>query len=128
PRISLPRSRGLRPGTRPSRWLFGDAVEEPLAPQIKLLVHQRGGGTEDVVEAIDGQRGVLPVVTQHNRSAIAAGDVNPSPRADRRGKDKIADAFEPQRFAARLAGLGLETGEDVLIVPQKIERVVIEQR
>ena len=109
-----------------TRRLLGNAVKVAFAPQVKLLLHQRGRGAERVVEAVERQRGVVAVMTQDDCHPISAADVNASRGADGGGKD-FADAFQAERFATRLAGHWVETGKDVLIMPQEIERVVVKQ-
>src|SRR4051812_34824187 len=72
-------------------------------------------------------RGILAIVTQDDCSPIATGNVDPAGSADRRRKNEIANTFKSDRFAARLAGCRLESGENILIVPEEIERVVVKQ-
>lgn len=77
---------------------------------------------------IDCERGVFPVMAQDNGGAVATGDVDPPGGTDGRRKDEIVDAIKPEWLASRVAGHGVEPRKHVLIVPQDIERVVIEQR
>src|SRR5436190_5556246 len=76
---------------------------------------------------IDGERGVLAVVAQDNGVAVARADVDAVGGTDGRGENEIVEAIQAERFATRLAGDWVETGKDVLIMPQEIERVVVKQ-
>src|SRR3989442_13417243 len=91
------------PRLQPSTLLFRDALEKPFAAQAKLLVRQGRGGAEHVVQVVDGQRCVVPIMVQDDRCSVASGDLDATGGANRRGEDEVADAVEPERFAARFA-------------------------
>src|SRR6185369_1864663 len=107
---------------------FGDAVQEVFAAKIELTIHHGCGCAERVIKMVERQRRVFPVMTQDNGVAIPAGDVDTAGGADRRRKNEIVEALKPERFAPRLASHRVQPGKDVLIVAQKIERVVVQQR
>src|SRR5436309_3504087 len=111
-----------------ARRRFGDAVEEAFAAEVEFAVHDGRGGAEGVFETVDGQDGVFAVVAEDDGCSVATGDVDAAGGADGRRKDEIVDALQPERFAARLASHRVKAGENVLIVPQEIERVVVHQR
>src|SRR5262245_35988764 len=64
------------------RLFLRDAVEKSFAAEVEFLVHERGGGTERIVKLVYGQHGILQVMTQNDRRAVAAGDVNATGGAD----------------------------------------------
>jgi hypothetical protein len=100
---------------------FRQAVKKPLAAQVDFSIRERRRCAEGIIQYVDRQRSVLAVVTDDDRDAIAARDVDATASADGRGEDEVTDPFEPDRFAARVAGRGFEAGKNVLIVPQEIE-------
>lgn len=110
-----------------TRSRFGDAVEEVFAAEIKFTVNGSGGRTKGVIKVVDGQLCVFAVMAQDDGVAVAGGDIDASGSADGRGKNEIVDAFQANRFAARLAGNRIEARENVLIVSQKIEGVVVKK-
>src|SRR6266446_5277990 len=111
-----------------SLWLrLCDAVKEAFAAQVEFTARQRRGGTERVVEMVDGHCGVFAVVVQDDGCSITPGDIDAASRAHRRCKDEIGNPFKSERFAARFAGRGFKPGQNVLIVPEEIERVPVEQ-
>ena len=77
---------------------------------------------------IHSQRRILRIVAQHHGRTVPRRDVEASARADGRSEDEIAEAVEPQRFAAKFTRGRIEPHENVLVVAQVIERVVVEQR
>src|SRR5262249_49363170 len=107
---------------------FCDAVEELFTAKIKFAVNGCDGCTERVVKVINRQNSVFAVMTENHGVAVASGNIDAPGSADRRGKNKIVDAFQANGFTARLSGSGVEARKDVLIVPQKIERVVVQER
>src|SRR5207248_2702252 len=102
-------------------------VEEAFAPEIEFAVHEGGGGAEGVVEMVDGQRGVFAVVAEDDSRAVAGSDINAGGSADGGRKDEIGDTVEADRIAKRLASHGVQAREHVLIVPEKVQRVVVEE-
>jgi len=50
---------------------FRDAVQKTFAAQIELTVHERSGGAEGVVEAVEGEQGVFAIAFR--RGAIRRG-------------------------------------------------------
>ena len=113
-------------GVAPAGSELSETVEGAFAAQVKLPIHQRGGGAENVVKPVQGEGRVVAVVAQDDGRAVAGGDVDASGGADGRGEDEITDAVEPQRFATRPAGERLQAGKDVLVVAQEIKGVVLE--
>ncbi len=67
-------------------------------------------------------------MTQNHGRAIPSGHIDPARRTDRRRKDEVTDAFEPERIAERTARRRIQARQHILIVTKKIERVIVEQR
>src|SRR6185295_6289157 len=105
-----------------------DAIEKLFASQIEFLVHQRRRRAERIIQMIHGQRGVLAVVAQDNRRAIAACHIDATSSADGRREDEITNSIDPEWFAGESAGRRVQTHENVLVVPDVVERVVVKQR
>src|SRR4051794_7558613 len=70
---------------------------------------------------------VFAIMPQYHSAPIATRNIDPPRRPDRRSKNKIIDPFKSDRFAFRLASRWFEPRKNVLIVPEKIKRVVVEQ-
>src|SRR5690242_12711086 len=107
---------------------FCEAVQEMFAAEVEFSVNRSPGCTEGVVKVIECQDSVFAIMTEDHRVSIASGDIDASAGAHWRRKNEIVDSFQPERFAARFAGNWIEPGQNVLIVPQEIERVVVHQR
>ena len=106
----------------------GDAIEEPLAPQVELRSNDRGRRAEDIVEVVDGDGRVGPVVAQHDRGSVPCRHVDPVRGPHRGREDEVADAVEPQGFAEVASGVRIEPGQDILVVPDEIEGAPVEER
>src|SRR5215471_5491633 len=106
PTLTVRATKSIRSGlARTTRLLprLGEAVEEVFTAEVEFAIDQCGAGAEGVVEMIHGQRGVFAVVAQNHRRAVPASDIDATGCPNGRRKDKIADAIESERFAARLA-------------------------
>jgi hypothetical protein len=120
------RAPAQRHTAEPSR--FCEAIEKLLTPQKYFPIRQCCRGAEGIIKLVYRECGILPIVPDDDRSAIATRDVNTIRRADGGGKDVIADAIEPQGFPERFSCQRIEPGQNVLIVAQEIERVAVKER
>jgi len=77
---------------------------------------------------IHRQSQIIAAMTQDDRSAVTACYVNATGGTNRRGKDETVDTGESKRFAERLSSRRFEPGQNVLIVPEEIKDIVVEQR
>src|SRR3954465_9062658 len=107
---------------------FGDAVEEVFAAEIELTICDGGGRAEGVFQVVECQNCVVVVMMQDHRVSVPCCDVDAAIGADGRRENEIVNALKAKRFAARLSSHRVQPGKDVLIVPQKIECVVVQKR
>ncbi len=77
----------------PGDLVLGNAVESMLAAEKDFVASNGGRGAELVVECVAAQDFVLGTVFEDQRSAIAAGDIDPAIGAYGRGIDSL-NAFE----------------------------------
>ena len=99
-----------------------------FAAKIKLVIHRRTRSAERVIKVIEGKWRVFTIMAEDDGVAVAARYIDAPGRADGRRKNEIVDTFEANGFAARLAGNGVEARKNVLIVPKKVKRVVVQER
>jgi len=53
---------------------FGNALKEVFLAKLEFPVHQRRGGAERVIEVIERNRRIIPVVTQGDARSVSSGD------------------------------------------------------
>lgn len=105
-----------------------DSIKEAFSPKVEFTAGQRRGSAEGVIQVIERNRGVFAIVSQHYRAPITTGDVDAPSRPYGRSKDEILNSLKPDGFAAWLTGQWVKPGKNVLVVPDKIESVFVEQR
>src|SRR5438445_128264 len=107
---------------------LGETIEKLLATEVEFFVHQRCGSAEGIVEVVYGQRRIITGRFQDDSRAIASGDVDAPGGGDGRGENEIANAVKAQEITAKVTGSGLDSAEDILVVPDDVESVVVEKR
>src|ERR1035441_6213869 len=119
--LALPTSAASR------RLLLPDAVEILVSAQEQVLASGGGGSFELLVELVGGQHFQLVGLLEHYGHPVPAREIHPSGCAEGRGID-ARQVLEPFRIDKWLARLGVEAGEDAIVVRKEVELVAIEQR
>jgi hypothetical protein len=99
-----------------------------FATKIKLTIHDRRGSAKGVFEMVYRQPAIFAIMLEDDGRSVATRYVNAPSSPHWRRKDEIIYALKSQRFAPWFAGHGIKPGKDILIVPEKIKGVVVEQR
>src|SRR5688572_5688359 len=98
-----------------------------VAAQKELAASDGGRGADWFGQAIQCEEPRRLAAADDDRRSIEIGNVDPTSGGDRGGIDR-SNPSQPERTRAVLASFGIDARENSLIVRQKVEAAVVEQR